>query len=444
MIRPNRFMGAAEDFIFDMQPEGKVYNELKRKQVIISMPYESIKAAIIAGFPTNAEGINLTLAQINKLASIYDAIKADEKAENPMAAAWTQWKKLYHIEGDKWVKSNSARSQILTSAIDDTTEWIPVAAIDQKTVLTLASGQVTLQISEGALAGNLDTWKGGYINVNHMDNAEVRQFKIEDAKFEDGLLYHKVSPEAATFIRQVAASGRSIEVQPLEIKDNKVVSYNGLGLSVLFPPYKPACNADMGCSSLPTESQSIISKVFSALAEKAKLNSFMETMIEESGNDSFRDLNLEVSNMEANEIIKLTSALATAESGQEEAKKEIVTLKSSLAEQEATVKDQTDQLKVMTEKLKSYEAAEATAAEKLQGDRWVTLKSSIPKGQVDTPEKEAALKKEFLEDPSGFNLKMVSFMAEKEDPRGESGSSHTQGATSSEVEDFKILELLED
>lgn len=54
------------------------------------MPYESIKAAIIAGFPTNAEGIPLTLSQINKLASIYDAIKTDEKAENPMAAAWTQ------------------------------------------------------------------------------------------------------------------------------------------------------------------------------------------------------------------------------------------------------------------------------------------------------------------------------------------------------------------
>ena len=316
--------------------------------------------------------------------------------------------------------------------------------MDQKTVLTLASGQVTLQISEEALAGNLDTWKNGYINVNHMDNAEVKQFKIEDAKFEDGLLYHKVSPEAATFIRQVAASGRSIEVQPLEIKDNKVVSYNGLGLSVLFPPYKPACNANMGCSSLPNESQSIISKVFSALAERAKSNSFMEAMIEESGTGSFRDPNLEASDMEANEIVKLSSALAKAESGQEEAEKEIVTLKSSLAEQEATVKDQADQLKVMTEKLKSYEDAEATAAEKLQEDRWVTLKSSIPKGQMSTPETEAALKKEFMEDPSGFSLKMVSFMAEKEDPRGESGSSHTQGATSSEAEDFKILEMMED
>ncbi|GAH83737.1 unnamed protein product, partial [marine sediment metagenome] len=47
------------------------------------MPYESIKAAKDAGFPTSAEGIDLTLAQINKLAEIYDAIKKAGTAKEP-------------------------------------------------------------------------------------------------------------------------------------------------------------------------------------------------------------------------------------------------------------------------------------------------------------------------------------------------------------------------
>jgi len=37
------------------------------------MPYDSIAAAKKAGFPTSAEGIALTLGQINKLAELYDA-----------------------------------------------------------------------------------------------------------------------------------------------------------------------------------------------------------------------------------------------------------------------------------------------------------------------------------------------------------------------------------
>ena len=100
------------------------------------------------------------------------------------------------------------------------------------------------------------------------------------AKFKNGMLHHKVSSEAAKFIRQSATSGRSIEVQPLKIKENKVIAYKGLGLSVLFPPYKPACNAEMGCSSLLNESQNVISDIFSKLAEKVKLKSLIVLLLE--------------------------------------------------------------------------------------------------------------------------------------------------------------------
>lgn len=69
------------------------------------MPYDSIADAKSAGFPTSAEDIDLTLSQINKLAKLYDAIKAAGTADDPMAVAWTQWKKLYKKESGAWVEN---------------------------------------------------------------------------------------------------------------------------------------------------------------------------------------------------------------------------------------------------------------------------------------------------------------------------------------------------
>ena len=78
------------------------------------MPYDSIAAAKNDGFPTSAEGIDLTLAQINKLAEIYDAVKEAGTAKNPMAVAWTQWKKLYKKVDDAWVEIKAAAIQFGT------------------------------------------------------------------------------------------------------------------------------------------------------------------------------------------------------------------------------------------------------------------------------------------------------------------------------------------
>lgn len=72
------------------------------------MPYDSIAAAKKAGFPTSAEGVGLTLTQINKLAEIYDAIKKAGTAKNPFSVAWTQWKKLYKKVGDRWTEIKAA------------------------------------------------------------------------------------------------------------------------------------------------------------------------------------------------------------------------------------------------------------------------------------------------------------------------------------------------
>lgn len=75
------------------------------------MPYKSIGAAKKAGFPTSAEGIALTLAQINKLAEIYDAVKKAGTAKNPFSVAWTQWKRLYEKKDDRWTEIKTASIQ---------------------------------------------------------------------------------------------------------------------------------------------------------------------------------------------------------------------------------------------------------------------------------------------------------------------------------------------
>ncbi len=68
------------------------------------MPYKSIAGAKEGGFPTSADGIPLTLEQINQLAEIYDAVKKAGTADNPMAVAWYQWKQLYKKKDDKWIR----------------------------------------------------------------------------------------------------------------------------------------------------------------------------------------------------------------------------------------------------------------------------------------------------------------------------------------------------
>lgn len=85
------------------------------------MPYASIDAANKSGFPISAEGIALTLAQINKLAEIYDAIKKAGTAKNAFAVAWTAWKKLYKKTDDNW-------TEIKAAAIEFGTEQFMVAA----------------------------------------------------------------------------------------------------------------------------------------------------------------------------------------------------------------------------------------------------------------------------------------------------------------------------
>ena len=514
------------------------------------MPYESIKAAKEAGFPTTADGAPLTLAQINKLASIYDAVKAEGTAENAMAIAWTQWKALYVKEEDVWVlrKGKSAeamiaedpnkfrfdvsiqnnkgnfikvrdtwiyldsdevrndqiikerlasemaydgvgsydvyvhnpllrvgdevpentnpiytisisvtgKSAVFMSTFTNNSQWIPVAAVNQKT--TLEDGK-TITLSKESLESNLESWKGGYINVNHEDNGEIYGLKIEDAKFENELLQFKVSKKLAEFIQNTASSGRSIEINNMDIVKDVVMSYSGLGLAVLYPPYTPACTTDMGCSSIEddgwkpvttskneilsddTDNPSAIRAIFTKLADKLKSQSFMDSMIENSGTDP----NLEKTMTEETDTLKF--AKMEAEKSRDEAKEEVKTLKFSLVEKDTALKekdgiisDKDTLITEQTERLKFYADAEVAAAAKLKEDQWDTLKTSIPPGKFHKPEDEAALKKEFFDDPAAFTIKFAAM--DRVAPQGESGAEFTGDQATQEATDMAVAERL--
>lgn len=69
------------------------------------MPYSSLSSV-----PDNLKTAGLSLAQANYWAEIYDSVKEGGGAENPGAVAWTQFKRKYKKENDKWVeRKNSNR-----------------------------------------------------------------------------------------------------------------------------------------------------------------------------------------------------------------------------------------------------------------------------------------------------------------------------------------------
>ena len=137
------------------------------------MPYDSIDAAKTAGFPISAEGVDLTLAQINKLAEIYDAIKKAGTADNPMAAAWTQWKKLYKKSGAGWVElAGDAQNQPPEGMEAATLSFgSPSKVTDDPNGDTIFH-DVTL-IAEG-------TWTDGYSKqATHYMGADLEKMRFE-------------------------------------------------------------------------------------------------------------------------------------------------------------------------------------------------------------------------------------------------------------------------
>lgn len=58
------------------------------------------------------DGAKLTLAQVNHILEIYDRLKEEDKVDNPMAVAISQFKRSYHKEGDGWVRNKEKKSPL--------------------------------------------------------------------------------------------------------------------------------------------------------------------------------------------------------------------------------------------------------------------------------------------------------------------------------------------
>jgi len=77
------------------------------------MPYSKISEARIK----KLNNVPLTLAQINSIARVADALEGKGGIDNPWAVAISQFKKSHHVEGDKWVKNkkkSEAKEMVIT------------------------------------------------------------------------------------------------------------------------------------------------------------------------------------------------------------------------------------------------------------------------------------------------------------------------------------------
>lgn len=296
----------------------------------------------------------------------------------------------------------SAKTDVFKSEINSECVWIPVAAPGQESSGVLSGKYFKLNISEEALKSNLDTWKGGYINVDHKNGTKLKDYLIEDAKFENGLLYHKVSPDIVDFLTHESISGSSIEIFPTKIDGQFVSEYHGRGLSILFAPKIPACSKEMGCS----HNKSFKQKVGDATSViKSHLFNKSDALASELIPEQETTMTTET------EVLK--SQLTSAEEARDEAIKENNLLKSSLSEKDVLISEQAT-------KIAKFEEAEAIREAARKDEQWNILKSSMPPGMTHKPEDEAALKQKFIDDPASFAVEMANIKFES--ARGSSGS----------------------
>ena len=236
------------------------------------MPYDSVEEAKAAKFPTTADKVSLTLAQINHLARIYDVIKKAGSADNPMAVAWTQWKEIYEKKDGKWVlkegktavsnafvlDSHDHRPAILNAQIsiaaEDKSIWIPIAKVGQ--TMQMPDGKVVYPTEEGfEMAVTLFNTLGlaGYVNKNH--SKVLEGLTMLEQKFKAPFLYGKFNSEGEAKIKDPKSNGRSIETTIFSLNEiNEITHFLVPGVSVLYGSHTPACTPQMGCASVVQKS----------------------------------------------------------------------------------------------------------------------------------------------------------------------------------------------
>ena len=238
------------------------------------MPFTTISTAKEAGFPTTAEDIPLTLSQINKLASIYDAIKKSGSAKESFAAAWTQWKKIYRKEGDKWITAELIGAEVPASNYDSKTHI--VKAIRIGTVAHTSSGEL-FECTEAWLEARAGDWNGGSLIANHYSDSPSYGDITKSWWASPFVMMElaNLNPEAES--RMLSGEHTGFSFDAVGSLDNPA-DVIGTNLSILFYPHAPACSAADGCG-LTAEEQLAASKTknieLQSLIDKIRGENFM-------------------------------------------------------------------------------------------------------------------------------------------------------------------------
>ena len=292
------------------------------------MPYMSISSAKDAGFPTNAEGASLTLAQINKLAEIHDALKKQPDIKNPMAVAWVTWKKIYKKIGDKWVKKEKKKELSeykkrtfqtkVTKSEEVKGDWI---VWGYASTFDVDSGND--QITKDALLGAKDDFVNySTVLFNHDSNRPIG--KVIDTEVDDiGLLIKvalsKTEKEIWTKVKEGviskwSISGRIIEEEP--IADGKIYQINKINFFEVSLVSVPANNEAIAVDAYTSKTNNMnitqklkdIAKTRTAKEIKENIHALVDTLeagiinTEDISKSSIADVLEEWSTTEKNEI----------------------------------------------------------------------------------------------------------------------------------------------
>ena len=419
------------------------------------MPYDSIEEAKKAGFPTSTEEIDLTLAQINKLAEIYDAVKKAGTAKTPFAVAWAAWKEIYKIEGDKWVKIEKAESlkqlAVITNAellsieshdaiLQTLERWIPGYDVGK-------GKEGYVYFSKEPFEKTIDDWNG----TDLVFGTEHPNMKLFTSNPEEALKRVNARIIGKLSKAEIETAGHPRLIGTLKIDDEEVSELYDKGKLSLSTGFIAPINEEYRISgktipnhillfeedgiTQPKDHGALIlnmaeikneGKILSAknetelkaIAEGVKkefdrLWTFLKGITTAKENkkeveNQERNLNLEEEEME--KVEELTSKLETTKTE----------LTNKTSKFETATKAHEDEVKGYKEKIAEFENKEAEKVKAERDAQFEQIVAKLPPGMTHKEEDKVALRAKFDNDPTKLMAELMSL--EHKEGTGEEGN----------------------
>lgn len=401
------------------------------------MPYESIEAADTADFPILAEGVNLTLEQVNALSTLHDTVKADDTIKNPMSTAWTKWLDMYQKVDEKWVTIESQAQK----------------ATSHDAILQSLNREIDgYCFKTKAFEDSVSAWDGIPM-VYAPQHPDMYAFSADPAKaLADigGRIVGEISKP------HIALDGHPRLMGQLLNKDPEVDELINSGKASISTGFLGRANAEKHMTEIVPnhilvfrEDPDNMPKDHGAFI----LNSGSYIRFANMGelvNHSHRDDKNKSEIKYMDEVTKLTDQLnlANKEIGDTTSKlgianKEIEDLTAAGVEKDETitaVNKVADDLKTTLEardvQIKEFEQKEADSLVAKRDAQWEAVKASLPVGLTHKEDEAKVLREQWETDPHGFSAEFIQ-MGQKAPAKGESGgpgdSGQSEGSNTSGV-----------